>query len=1470
MNIYFKSIEINDAVSQYARKLEAQVGSAAPVDGRSLLELQSFAVQYGALINFYDLLDHPNGNWVDFFLADPSMVFASLETLAISPIESRFERLERQIADTHEVEARLEFVREAMRLIRNLAMHVDRWLIGLSLCNDNITARLMSENLACEIHEQLRTALQRLQSFDSGAESVFGLDWKDFSPIWELDSSATAPMLRHDEIRLADRIQAGIPELRPIFEKFVHAIFRFKTAHAHANDLETDSGSCQPQLGLYRAFTKLFRAAQNTINTFSSRYSEFYSHEVLREPKRGGTPDSAYVSFQLSPDEGVPAALIRQGTLFIARPINIAEERLNDIQEESLYAADRDLLVTNARISRILALRKITHRDPRCPEPREPKYLADPQPHKALGLLATEVLIEQESAFDSTAARERVNESELALPAWPTFGAERPGKTDITITQQAAIGFAISSEYLLLTGGRRHVTLTIILGQMPHLRANPTHQDDRDLSQGDGGSDLPHERIKKVFEDSFRFFASTYGGWFEIQSPEVVITTVGKEPVRSQASNPPAHPSEQWLEGPIELTISFDLDPQAPPLVGTEASQEDIDTADLDSFLTEDPAVLATNPAPTLPTLKAVLQPNIAPNRGLDSKIVKPLATDGSPLNNAIHTLADWQIENLSIDVDVRDLENLQLQNTDGTIATGEPFPVFGGLPTLGSSLTIHHSELFSKQLSALSIGIEWFNLPADPTGFTGYYRDYVIGLDGVRVPKRQLFDNQKFHVTIDVQSPGSWTLPLESRQPSPPKIRTHELFRTQLGPARCGPPQKDGKLCHETRFEDLPIQLHSIPDYYQPSDSALKIRLAAPDYAFGNDLYAENVLNAVIDDLPDSNRCNDQCLAECRVFSTTANQVDQILLECIELSDPVELQHCLVAKLAAAVQKLCTTTIQRFLRCIRHHQSDTQSPDNDAFKRLEESLFSMVANIREDPRNLAEELNSRIDKLLRKYPDFQECWNSTKHFRHAAELVVECIERLVQLDPPSRDQEVRCVTRCRTELESAHETCLKACIDACMQAKSELNYPNEPYLPQAEKVLVGYQASCEVQAGSDCLQFFDLLPFAGYQRLQPAEGQCIPLIPDFADGTLYLGFSGLDGQQTLTLLFQMEARSHQACDGLLPELTWSYLSENRWQTVGLSVLSDTTNGLQGSGIVTLGVPSFCTLGNTILPDTQRWLRVTAKRHAGRFPATVQIAPHAVSVTLTRQDTTQGHRLLPLPAQSISAAVEDLPDISSIVQPMESFGGRNPETNESFHVRLSERLRHKDRANLSWDYERMILERFPEIWKVQTLPAQEIDRTHSPGSVVLVVVPGPNSQQTLDPTAPTASTALLSSIESFLRDHVSPFVNLQVVNPNYVRVTVETSVEFLDALQSQELVERLNGDLVEYLSPWFYDVERATKAGRYTTPANVREFIQSRPYVTSVQHVKLHPGAPGCRQWYFLTSAKEHLLHVAGLANAGG
>jgi hypothetical protein len=157
-----------------------------------------------------------------------------------------------------------------------------------------------------------------------------------------------------------------------------------------------------------------------------------------------------------------------------------------------------------------------------------------------------------------------------------------------------------------------------------------------------------------------------------------------------------------------------------------------------------------------------------------------------------------------------------------------------------------------------------------------------------------------------------------------------------------------------------------------------------------------------------------------------------------------------------------------------------------------------------------------------------------------------------------------------------------------------------------------------------------------------------------------------------------------------------------------------------------------------------------------------------------------------LAAETISKMLSRPAKVKSLLQPYSSFGGAPQENDAAFYRRVSERLRHKNRAITLWDYEQLVLQNFQEIHKVKCLNHTSTEMKNgkrktsylSPGNVVLVVIPDIVNRNVFDIYKPRVSKATLNRIQEFLQNLNSPLVKATVINPEYEEVRVDLKVQF--------------------------------------------------------------------------------------------
>jgi hypothetical protein len=399
----------------------------------------------------------------------------------------------------------------------------------------------------------------------------------------------------------------------------------------------------------------------------------------------------------------------------------------------------------------------------------------------------------------------------------------------------------------------------------------------------------------------------------------------------------------------------------------------------------------------------------------------------------------------------------------------------------------------------------------------------------------------------------------------------------------------------------------------------------------------------------------------------------------------------------------------------------------------------------------------------------------------------------------------------------------------------------NPPYTPRIKRLSLGYSASesIDLLAGAVAAgKLYQIEPF-GYRELAREDDGRYSFLPQLAnEGELYIGIAGLAPPQNLALLFQLAEGSADP-DVAREPVSWSYLDGDRWASLERGrLLYDTTNGLLSSGIIMFDLPPAT--ASTRLPGGLYWLRVAVARNSRSIADMVAIEAQAVSATFVDQGNAPDHLSQPLPPNSISGLAEPLPEVRAIRQPYSSIGGKAPEQDSHFYTRISERLRHKNRALTSWDYERLILEVFPEIYKVKCLPAGAADDPRLADQIRIIIVPDIRGKLPFDPFEPKVAADTLARIAQYLGRHTSPDARFTVVNPTYIRLQVRLGVRLRPGYNPGYYLPALDQELQRFLAPWAYDQSAEIVFGGKVNASLIVNFVERRPYVDYMAGIKLY------------------------------
>lgn len=390
-------------------------------------------------------------------------------------------------------------------------------------------------------------------------------------------------------------------------------------------------------------------------------------------------------------------------------------------------------------------------------------------------------------------------------------------------------------------------------------------------------------------------------------------------------------------------------------------------------------------------------------------------------------------------------------------------------------------------------------------------------------------------------------------------------------------------------------------------------------------------------------------------------------------------------------------------------------------------------------------------------------------------------------------------------------------------------NIPNEPYPAIVDAIDIDYQTKSHAP---DC--FIELHPFGFAENDSPQT-----FIHKYEHvGYQYIGLSNLEPQEKVNILFQiLSGTSDPLAEPA--NIEWSYLKDNQWETLNLEV-DDKTSELARSAVIAFTIPKEATNNNTLLPKGYHWLRMAVPTHYKALNNLIGIHAQSALVEFKDQDNDLNYLNTPLEPNTITKLVKQNNKIKSLTQEYEGFNRRGTESSKHYYTRVSERLRHKNRAIQLWDYEHLILQNFPHLYRVKCLNHTRLDDNNRPGNVTIVALPKIQSLLK-DPMKPYTDKQTRLDIYNLLKSRMSPFICLHVVQPKLESIQIECTIKFND--EYDDLIfyrDRLQEALIRHLTPWAFKTKKDVHFGGKWYKADIIDFIDEQPYVSYVKDLKMY------------------------------
>ncbi len=961
--------------------------------------------------------------------------------------------------------------------------------------------------------------------------------------------------------------------------------------------------------------------------------------------------------------------------------------------------------------------------------------------------------------------------------SWPAFGSS----SGTEIFQ----GFALASPLLYLQGGERTITLTMCF-------------------QGSVQSNL--------FADS-QFFLSTSKGW---------------HPVMAQST------SDNALQTKTIITLKITLALADPPISTSAAPLDGIDS-----------------PWPLC-------------------KVILAASTD---------LMQPPQLTAVNIEVDVKQLTSAVIGNTSSPLPLGEPVFFFGPVPELGDFFYLGSNECFAKPLINLSLTLSWDHLPSD---FSSYYAAYNIFLD----TDPPCFDNTCFQSTWQQLDNKQWrsihpqikldavltfkteqkipvTLIYDADNKFPTKLtfEAAQAFQAIMTLSGGYPIESSQEGKAESFFGELIDKISHFIELFSFSKPNNTLN--------GHSPFSDSTAKSDAPITLDQNQKIDAVLtfnpAEKTDATLTFNPTQQLdtkksyqatltfaplqkFYAALTVESLSELDADLMLKPAQNIDVILTinpadTTkatltfpasqnLEMNLAVTVTQQSLFQQVDVSSDQNLQQSHFAFDVNGHPPVPTL---ICEPIPALNEASAGYLRCTLMEPKYAFGSSLYAQVLSDVTW-------QNAKKIINA-TKLGINDNVALK-------------DLPNPPYSPKLSRFSLHYQAATEhhfndsgtsfSQTQDYPLTFYHYGSFQnylvyeteqprntalGFKQLMPQSpsvpekpSAALPLFTGVAaPGALYIALQGIKPPCTLSLLFEISQGAGAADDDPIKYYCWS---EQGWQP--LTCLLDETRQLNCSGIVTLEIPQFTATPYPVcplMPGKDFWLLITAKQ-AARQVRCVYLNSQVLRLQRLNLKPLARGEVPVIPASTITALQDNNPAVATIIQPFPSFNGQAAEDQSEYRWRVSQRLRNKDRAGSSFDFDTLALAADPALYYAKTFPPDDI--TIGNGTIRVGVVPVIADMQQADALRPWISICRQRAIQQYLADRASAMASITVCNFQHQVITVQVCLTIKVTSQANSLIQQLDQALKLYLSPWIPSDQPQRSIGQGVSRAGLTALL-SRP-----------------------------------------
>ncbi|MBP0904185.1 hypothetical protein ACFSKN_08110 [Mariniflexile gromovii] len=1459
-------------LSQKNRLKQALMPDYAPIDGKTLADRLLLISDYARHINFYntDGTSQEIKNWTPFFKESLPFQLAILSKTSVDDLETQFLLLSNELTTNpskQTLEALFEFI-------------YNKLIVSTSTLFNTVknAQNSFSIPLLGTIKSSFVAPLKTFICLYNASVTFLCINKKDFNGFM-----AKPWQLKVNDIYALDvciqKVKKGQKEAFLKAAEILNTVF-YQILSGFRDIVETADGFIeeslypleeslqkkhQPHLALMFTFLELFKHFQGNINELGKNHMDFFYEQVLKMVPKDAVPDMAHIVFEVAKhlDEyPLPKDLLlkdgkdvnKQDIQFgLDHEIILDKAQIKDLRTLSLYPIKDNTGQTFIEGFYIAPIansldgkgEKFKKDEPANWKTLGYKYskliqdgndVADEHPKARLGfVLASPVLLLQEG-----------KRSIRILLNCDVAGGDSFVLANIKdkLSEKNQITHTISNNFLDECANALSVAAKNFIAQ---LLAKQSPYEFNDLEEFLSAKDtiscetIFDERDRKIvgscIQSSLPVKVPLFDVWFSGEEGWIAATPI------ITINVPPIAIAEFPASGQVQFELKIDLEADVPAITfyNEEVLEEKIDLKK------------------TLPLVKIELNKALEINHDTNSDIQSECCLIKNELESVNKYISPYnflkklKLIDAFIDVKVCGVKKLIVQNDDGKLDINSQIFPFGMRPEvtgfnpmnqvdllndeegseadtdpfLGPSFYIGSKEVLFKKWKCIRVNLEWKD---KPESFNDYYKAYIKKVKDLGSPPNLEnfgLDQDAFKLKIDKLNDGKW---LNTSS----KIELFSKTDEDFCELECDKAIYGWEIENSGTIKYVDYN-QSIDNYKNSLNGFLKFTLADQDFLhkeYPFVLARQMLAYAYID--------QGKKLTDAIYISESQKTIITPILDFLGID-------AIIDEIKEVSEDLITK-VNEVLDFIETNETN-----------VIDTVSSVKTNIETIRNTINTDLLGYFDDVINAVLDFAATFNGkrTNIFNSLSSLangpaqtaITDVANFFSQLLDLFND------TDGVNDLISKVEQVLED-FDKALQLSNIFNFlkgdafqaliPNEPWTPIIKNLYIDYSAN----AIKEDIDIIHLYPYENTSKFEDIE-QNPTLFPFFDDeGTLFIGIENITPGGTLSILFQLaEATADSEQDRA--DIHWYYLSNNKWIKLlsDFDVISDETDGFTISGIVTIVVPKAINkIGNTIMPDNLYWIKVTAPKNVSAVAEIIGVHTQAAKTSARFSLLSDKNRLdKPLQAKSIAKLVEADFSVKKVEQLYPSFGGRLPEASGHFYVRVSEHLKHKGRGITISDYEKVVLEGFPEIYKVKCIShtmglsanVYRRDLEVAPGYSVVAVIPDLTKLQSGNLQEPKAPVSLLEKIADFLKERTSPFARIKVMNPRYEYIDVTIKVRLYRGKSSSFYSKKLKEDIALFLAPWFLGDSEKIVFGQVIYFSDIVGYVEQLDYIDFIDSIKL-------------------------------